>query len=87
MSFVNDDKLLSAFDFAAKLLLTKGFGHRLTERLVGEVYVLTNESSGTELHDAKEYATLLNATARYDKPDVGLNVCLGDRDKWLKKVY
>lgn len=70
----------------AKLLLTKGFGHKITKRIVGEVYILTKEKMGTELHDAKEFATLLNATARYDKPDVGLNVCLGDRDKWLKKA-
>ena len=67
-------------------LLTKGFGHRITERIVGEIYVLKKEEEGTELHDAKEFSTLLNATARYGQHDVGLNVCLGDRDKWLKKA-
>ncbi len=70
----------------AKILLTKGFGHKMTKRLVGEVYTLNNEDEGTELHDAKEYATLLNSTARYGQYDVGLNVCLGDRDKYLKKA-
>jgi RecJ-like exonuclease len=67
-------------------LLTKGFGHRITERIVGEIYVLEKEEEGTELHDAKEFSTLLNATARYGQHDVGLNVCIGDRDKWLKKA-
>ena len=70
----------------AKLLLTKGFGHKLTKRIIGEVYILIQEKEGTEVHDAKEYSTLLNSTARYGKHDVGLKVCLGDRDKWLKNA-
>jgi single-stranded-DNA-specific exonuclease len=52
-------------------------------RLIGEVYVLTQEQKGTELHDSKEFATLLNSCGRYDNADVGLQVCVGDRDeKW-----
>lgn len=49
------------------------------QRLVGEVYTLLKEKPGTELRDASEYSTLLNATARYDYADVGLAVCMGDR--------
>lgn len=70
----------------AKLFLTKGFGHKITKRIIGEVYILIQEKEGTEVHDSKEYATLLNSTARYGKHDVGLKVCLGDRDKWFKKA-
>jgi len=70
----------------AELLLVKGFGHKLTKRIIGEIYLLTNEKEGTELHEAKEFATLLNSTARYGKCDVGLKVCLGDRDKWYKNA-
>ena len=69
-----------------KMLIKKGFGNKLAKRLIGEIYILTNEKIGTELHDAKEFATLLNSTARYGQPEIGLNVCLGDRDKWLKKA-
>jgi RecJ-like exonuclease len=69
-----------------ELLLTRGFGYRLAKRLIGEIYILDNEEEGTELHEAREFATLLNATARYGKPEVGINVCLGDRDEWLKKA-
>ena len=50
------------------------------DRLVGTSYVLSEESVGTELRDASEFSTLLNATARYERADVGLAVCLGDRD-------
>lgn len=48
--------------------------------LVGTTYTLTREAPGTELRDASEFSTLLNATARYDREDVGLAVCLGNRD-------
>ena len=70
----------------AQLLLTKGFGHKLTKRIIGEVYVLSQEKEGTEVHDAKEFATLLNSTARYGKYEVGLKVCLGDRDKFFEEA-
>ncbi len=51
------------------------------QRLVGEVYTLLREREGTEVRDASEYSTLLNATARYDHADIGLAVCIGDREK------
>ena len=54
--------------------------------MLGETYILKNEKEGFELHDAKEYATLLNSTARYGQPEVGINVCLGDRGIWLDKA-
>jgi RecJ-like exonuclease len=68
----------------AKILITKGFGYKITKRIISEVYLLKREKIGTELHDAKEFATLLNSTARYGKFSIGLNVCLGDREKSLK---
>jgi RecJ-like exonuclease len=54
--------------------------------LVGTAYELTAEPEGTELRDASEFSTLLNATARYDRPDVGLGVCLGNRDEALDRA-
>jgi RecJ-like exonuclease len=54
--------------------------------LVGTAYELTDEPEGTELRDASEFSTLLNATARYDRPDVGLGVCLGDRGEALDRA-
>ena len=68
------------------MLLTKGFGHKITTRIIGETYLLRREEQGTELHNVKEFATLLNSTARYGQHDVGLEVCLGDRGEWLKKA-
>jgi len=56
------------------------------QRLVTEVYTLAREQEGTEMRDASEYATLLNATGRYGFADIGLAVCLGDRDKELARA-
>ncbi|WP_256288495.1 DHH family phosphoesterase [Halobellus inordinatus] len=54
--------------------------------LVGTTYTLTDESPGTELRDVSEFSTLLNATARYERADVGLAVCLGDREDALARA-
>jgi len=69
------------------LLLSKGFGHHRAKRLVGDVCELPREEEGTQLRDTREYATLLNATARYGHADVGLQVCHGDRDDGLTAAY
>ncbi len=76
-------KIISA---VIQMLLTKGFGYQTASRVLGETYLLPREKEGTELHDAKEFATLLNSTARYGQYEVGLQVCLGDRGKWLKEA-
>ena len=76
-------KMISAI---IQMLLTKGFGYKEASRVLGESYLLCREEEGTELHDAKEFATLLNSTARYGQYEVGLQVCLGDRGKWLKEA-
>jgi RecJ-like exonuclease len=47
---------------------------------------LSKEREGTELHDAKEFATLLNACGRYKYAMVGYNVCIGDRGEWLERA-
>jgi RecJ-like exonuclease len=57
----------------------RGVPAEKAESLVGTTYTLAREAPGTELRDASEFSTLLNATARYDRADVGLAVCLGDR--------
>jgi RecJ-like exonuclease len=56
------------------------------ESLVGTTYTLTAEPTGTELRDASEFSTLLNATARYERADVGLAVCLGEREEPLERA-
>ncbi len=66
--------------------LNSGMPANNVQRLLGEVYTLMREREGTEVRDASEYSTLLNATARYDHADIGLAVCMGDRDRCYEKA-
>ncbi len=83
---LSQDEKRRILSTVAKSLLEKGFGHRAVRRLVGEVYVLRGEEEGTPVRDAKEFATLLNSTARYGEADVGLAVALGDRGENYDKA-
>jgi RecJ-like exonuclease len=57
------------------------------EEFMGEVYLLPMEKKGTELHEAKEFSTLLNSCGRYDAAVIGLDVCKGDRGEALDLAY
>ncbi|MCK4491606.1 MAG: DHH family phosphoesterase, partial [Candidatus Altiarchaeales archaeon] len=58
----------------------------IIQGMVGEVYTLLNEKKRTELRDAKEYATVLNACGRQEQPEIGVGVCLGGRGRDLDKA-
>ncbi|MDD1743303.1 MAG: DHH family phosphoesterase [Methanomassiliicoccales archaeon] len=68
----------------AERLMDCGKGVRSIRRLIGEVYLLAEEEKGTPLHDAKEFATLLNSCGRYEKAGIGLKICQGDRGDALR---
>lgn len=55
------------------------------DRLMGEVYVFTEETRGLPVRDAKEFSTLLNACGRHGKARVGLAICMGDRQEALSE--
>lgn len=76
-------KILSGL---AKRMLNQGFPVRNVKRLIGEIYEFPEEERGTMLHQAKEFSTLLNSCGRYGEGKIGLKVCLGDRDEYLKKA-
>lgn len=69
------------------ILLASGLGHNLAKRLLGEVYLFPKEEEGSELHEAKEFATLLNACGRYEKANIGFALCKGDRGGALDAAH
>jgi RecJ-like exonuclease len=81
LTFDERKKIISEI---VKIVMRKGFGAKRALRVVGEVYLLPNEKGN--LHDAKEYATLLNACGRHGAPEVGVAVCLGDRDVYYRRA-
>ena len=68
-------KLCSAL---ADYLLSKGLRYEVSN-LIGHAYILNREEPWTPLRDAREFAVLLNATGRMDKPSLGVSICMGDR--------
>jgi len=63
-----------------------GVPDAVLKTLVGEVYELVKEKERTELRDAKEFATLLNACGRHDKAMLGVEICMGDRGEAYRKA-
>lgn len=47
-------------------------------KFFGEVYSVSKYNDHTKLHDAKEFATILNSCGRYDDEITGLRLCMGD---------
>ncbi|MBS7647273.1 MAG: DHH family phosphoesterase [Candidatus Bathyarchaeia archaeon] len=69
----------------ADYLLSKGLHYKVSD-LIGHVYTLTHEEPWTPLRDGREFAVLLNATGRMNKPGVGIAVCMGDRSAALDEA-
>ena len=66
--------------------IARGVPPERVNAVTSTTYTLADEIEGTELRDVSEFSTLLNATARYARADVGLAVCLGERDVALEEA-
>ncbi|NPA62473.1 MAG: DHH family phosphoesterase [Methanococci archaeon] len=54
--------------------------------IFGEVYEFREEEFGSPLRDLEEFSTCINACSRYGDYETALNVLMGDRDKYYKKM-
>lgn len=76
---LNDEEKKRIISALVEHMVLRGCSPVEVRRLMGEVYLLTEEEEGTPLHDAKEFSTLLNACGRYGRAEVGLRILKGDR--------
>ncbi len=83
---LTDDERQTVASALVQRAVSRGVPADKIDGLVGTTYSLTAEPEGTELRDASEFSTLLNATARYERADVGLAVCLGNRKGALDRA-
>ncbi len=81
--FTQEEKS-AILDTIAKFVVTSGKGGtNIIDDLVGYVYTLNNEDSRSQLRDAREFSTMLNACGRIGRAGVGIAVCMGDRNDML----
>ncbi len=86
VSDLSEEEKKRLLDTIAGFLASRGHSPELVNKLVGTVYTLVGEEPWTPLRDAREFASLLNACARMEKPDVGIAVCMGDRSRGLEEA-
>ena len=55
----------------------------LRDDLIGYVYTLAKEDRRSQLRDAREFSTMLNACGRTGRAGVGIAICIGDRNNAL----
>ncbi|MBU2559712.1 DHH family phosphoesterase [archaeon] len=71
-------------------LIMKMIEHKIppniAERIVGEVYTLVREEKRTPLRDAKEFATILNASGKNKNQSIGMALCLGERKMFYERA-
>lgn len=79
LAFAERQRLVSAL---AMLLCDSDASGSNAKSLVGEVYTFPQQPLGTELSDASEFATLLNACGRHGKHEIGISACLGDESAY-----
>ena len=58
---------------------------KYAKNLIGEVYLLKNRPENSEMYDASEFSTLLNACGRNNRTAIGLGVCL-DHEKYYEEA-
>ncbi len=68
------------------LMAQNGSSEEEMDSLVGDVYIINREEIGSNLHDGKEFATLLNSCGKYGKAEIGFEVCRGDRGKYYREA-
>ena len=83
---LSEEEKKKLFSALADYLVSKGFSSDTALTLIGSVYTLTHEEPWTPLRDAREFAVLLNATGRMDKPSLGVAICMSDRGTALEEA-
>jgi single-stranded-DNA-specific exonuclease len=61
----------------------KGLSEIWRDDLIGYVYTLVREDGRSQLRDAREFSTMINACGRTGRAGVGIAICMGDRNDAL----
>ncbi|MFA4641282.1 DHHA1 domain-containing protein [Pyrococcus kukulkanii] len=67
-------------------MIKHGAGKEEIDRLIGDVVISPLYPEGDPRHEAREFATLLNATGRLNLGNLGVAVCLGNEEAFKKAM-
>jgi len=73
-------------EVVSSFIASSGKGSDLLKDLLGTVYTFRFEDPLTPLRDAREFGSVLNGCGRMDRTDLGLSICLGDREDALRQA-
>lgn len=81
---LSQEEKSAVLDAIAKFVATSSkTSISVIDDLIGYVYTLTREDKRSQLRDAREFSTMLNACGRIGKAGVGIAICMGDRNAML----
>ncbi|HID09250.1 TPA: DHH family phosphoesterase, partial [Candidatus Micrarchaeota archaeon] len=83
---LSEEEKKRLFTELALYLSRRGWPEDRILKLIGEVYDVTSEDPHSPLREVREFATLLNACGRHGRPEVGVHVAMGDRERWLDEA-
>ena len=89
LSGITEEERGIILDAIAKFVVTstkKNGGSHIIDDLSGYVYTLINEDQRSQLRDAREFSTMLNACGRIRRAGVGIGICMGDRNGMLSEA-
>ncbi|MFW9923394.1 MAG: DHHA1 domain-containing protein [Candidatus Thorarchaeota archaeon] len=66
--------------------LSMGMSVEDSQSILGMVYVLKNEKTGTLLRDAREFGSLLNSCGRLSATGIAIGICMGERKFLLEEA-
>lgn len=80
---LSNEEKQKVVEVVSGFIASAGHGADLLKDLVGTVYTLVFEDPLTPLRDAREFSSVLNACGRMDRTDLGIAICIGDRESAL----
>lgn len=83
---LSNDEKQKVIEVISGFIASAGQGSDVLEDLVGTVYTFEFEDPLTPLRDAREFVSVLNACGRMDRTDLGIAICLGDREEALRSA-
>jgi single-stranded-DNA-specific exonuclease len=83
---LSNEEKQKVIEVISGFIASSGHGSDLLKDLVGTVYTFGYEDPLTPLRDAREFSSVLNGCGRMDRTDLGISICLGDREDALRQA-